>query len=133
MDNLTFTQEQKQQLKTNLLAIEQYIEQNVVPYLTGDVRIEFGGTHHDPRTGTPTAMYTLCVSKDKVRRCAGWNVYKHAYVGLECKFGPAVILEEIYPSDQYELLRNWQSLKQQLEQAVDKQRAVGAFIENFKV
>ena len=133
MDNLTFKQEQKQQLKTNVLAIEQYIEQNVVPYLTGDVRIEFGGTHHCPRTGTPTAMYKLCVSKDKERRSAGWNVYKDAYVGLECKFGPAVILEEIYPSDQYELLRNWQSLKQQLEQAVDKQRAVGAFIENFKV
>ena len=133
MNNVTFTQEQKQQLKTNVLAIEQYIEQNVVPYLTGDVRIEFGGTHHDPRTGTPTAMYTLCVSKDKKARLAGWNVYKDAYVGLECKFGPAVILEERYPSEQYDLLRNWQSLKQQLEQAVDKQRAVGAFIENFKV
>ena len=133
MDNVTFTTEQKQQLKTNVLAIEQYIEQNVVPYLTGDVHIEFGGTHHDPRTGTPTAMYTLCVSPEKKSRYAGWNVYKNAYVGLECKFGPAFILEERLPSDQYALLKNWQSLKQQLEQVVDKQRAVGAFIENFKV
>lgn len=133
MDNVTFTTEQKQQLKTNVLAIEQYIEQNVVPYLTGDVRIEFGGTHHCPRTGSPTAMYTLCVSPEKKSRYAGWNVYKNAYVGLECKFGPAFILEERLPSDQYALLKNWQSIKQQLEQAVDKQRAVGAFIENFKV
>ena len=133
MNNVTFTKEQKQQLKTNVLAIEQYIEQNVVPYLTGDVRIEFGGTHHCPRTGTPTAMYTLCVSPEKKSRYAGWNVYKNAYVGLECKFGPAFILEERLPSDQYALLKNWQSLKQQLEQVVDKQRTVGAFIENFKV
>ena len=133
MDNITFTKEQKQQLKTNVLAIEQYIEQNVVPYLTGDVCIEFGGAHHDPRTGTPTAMYTLCVSPEKKSRYAGWNVYKNAYVGLECKFGPAFILEERLPSDQYALLKNWQSLKQQLEQVVDKQRTVGAFIENFKV
>lgn len=133
MDNVTFTKEQKQQLKTNVLAIEQYIEENVVPYLTGDVRIEFGGTHHCPRTGSPTAMYTLCVSPEKKSRYAGWNVYKNAYVGLECKFGPAFILEERLPSDQYALLKNWQSLKQQLEQVVDKQRTVGAFIENFKV
>ena len=133
MDNVTFTQEQKQQLKQNVLAIEHYIEENVVPYLTGDVRIEFGGTHHCPRTGSPTAMYTLCVSPEKKSRYAGWNVYKNAYVGLECKFGPAFILEERLPSDQYALLKNWQSLKQQLEQVIDKQRAVGAFIENFKV
>ena len=133
MDNITFTAEQKQQLKTNVLAIEQYIEQNVVPYLTGDVRIEFGGIYHCPRTGSPTAMYTLCVSPEKKSRSAGWNVYKNAYVGLECKFGPAFILEERLPSDQYALLKNWQSLKQQLEQVVDKQRTVGAFIENFKV
>ena len=133
MDNITFTAEQKQQLKTNVLAIEQYIEQNVVPYLTGDVRIEFGGIYHCPRTGSPTAMYTLCVSPEKKSRYAGWNVYKNAYVGLECKFGPAFILEERLPSDQYALLKNWQSLKQQLEQVVDKQRTVGAFIENFKV
>ena len=133
MDNITFTAEQQQQLKTNVLAIEQYIEQNVVPYLTGDVRIEFGDIYHCPRTGSPTAMYTLCVSPEKKSRYAGWNVYKNAYVGLECKFGPAFILEERLPSDQYALLKNWQSLKQQLEQVVDKQRTVGAFIENFKV
>ena len=133
MDNITFTAEQKQQLKTNVLAIEQYIEQNVVPYLTGDVRIEFGGIYHCPRTGSPTAMYTLCVSPEKKSRYAGWNIYKNAYVGLECKFGPAFILEERLPSDQYALLKNWQSLKQQLEQVIDKQRTVGAFIENFKV
>ena len=133
MNDLTFTTEQKEQLKQNVLAIEHYIEQNVVPYLTGDVRIEFGGTHHCPRTGSPTAMYTLCVSPEKKSRYAGWNFYKNAYVGLECKFGPAFILEERLPSDQYALLKNWQSLKQQLEQVVDKQRTVGAFIENFKV
>ena len=133
MDNLTFTTEQKEQLKTNVRAIERYIEENVVPYITGDVRLEFGGTHHCPRTGTPTAMYTLCVSPEKKSRYAGWNVYKNAYVGLECKFGPAFILEERLPSDQYALLKNWQSLKQQLEQVVDKQRSDAAFIANFKV
>ena len=133
MNNVTFTKEQKQQLKTNVLAIEQYIEQNVVPYLTGDVRIEFGGIYHCPQTGSPTAMYTLCVSPEKKSRYAGWNVYKNAYVGLECKFGPAFILEERLPSDQYALLKNWQSLKQQLEQVIDKQRSDAAFIANFKV
>lgn len=80
MDNLTFTAEQKEQLKTNVLAIERYIEENVVPYITGDVRLEFGGIHHCPRTGTPTAMYTLCVSPEKKSRYAGWNVYKNAEV-----------------------------------------------------
>lgn len=78
-------------------------------------------------------MYTLCVSPEKKSRYAGWNVYKNAYVGLECKFGPAFILEEMLPSDQYALLKNWQSLKQQLEQVIDKQRTDAAFIANFKV
>ena len=133
MDNLTFTTEQKEQLKTNVLAIERYIEENVVPYITGDVRLEFGGTHHCPRTGTPTAMYTLCVSPEKKSRYAGWNVFKNAYVGLECKFGSAFILGETYSSEQYALLKNWQSLKQRLEQVIDKQRSDAAFIANFKV
>ena len=64
MNDLTFTAEQKEQLKNNVRAIERYIEENVVPYITGDVRLEFGGIHHCPRTGTPTAMYTLCVSPE---------------------------------------------------------------------
>lgn len=133
MDNLTFTVEQKEQLKTNVLAIERYIEENVVPYITGDVRLEFGGNYHDPRTGTRTGMYALCVSSEKQQRHAGWNVYKNAYVGLACKFGPAFILEERLPSEQYALLKNWQSLKQRLEEVVDKQRSDAAFIANFKV
>ena len=133
MDNITFTTEQKEQLKTNVRAIERYIEENIVPYITGDVRLEFGGIHHCPRTGTPTAMYTLCVSPEKKSRYAGWNVYKNAYVGLECKFGPAVILEETFSSEQYALLKNWQSLKQQLKNVIDQQRADAEFIANFKI
>ena len=133
MDNLTFTAEQKEQLKTNVLAIERYIEENVVPYITGTVSLEFGGDYRDPRTGTPTSQYTLCVSSEKERRYADWNVYKNAYVGLEKRFGPAFILEERLPSDQYALLKNWQSLKQKLESIVDKQRSDAAFIANFKV
>ena len=61
MDNITFTTEQKEQLKNNVRAIERYIEENVVPYITGDVRLEFGGIYHCPRTGSPTAMYTFYV------------------------------------------------------------------------
>ena len=133
MNDLTFTTEQKEQLKTNVRAIERYIEENVVPYITRDVRLEFGGIHHCPRTGTPTAMYTLCVSPEKKSRCAGWNVCKNAYVRLECKFGPAVILEETFSSEQYALLKNWQSLKQQLKNVIDKQRTDAEFIANFKV
>ena len=133
MDNLTFTSEQKEQLKNNVRAIERYIEENVVPYITGDVRLEFGGVYHCPRTGTPTAMYTLCVSPEKKSRYAGWSVCKNAYVGLECKFGSAFILEETFPSEQYALLKNWQSLKQQLKNVIDKQRSDAEFITNFKV
>ena len=132
MDNITFTTEQKEQLKTNVRAIERYIEENVVPYITGDVRLKFGDIYHCPRTGTPTAMYTLCVSPEKKSRYAGWNVYKNAYVGLECKFGPAFILEERLPYDQYALLKNWQSLKQQLEQVIDKQRTDAALSQTSK-
>lgn len=73
MDNLTFTTEQKEQLKNNVRAIERYIEENVVPYITGDVRLEFGGVYHCPRTGSPTAMYTLYVSPEKKSRYASLN------------------------------------------------------------
>ena len=64
MENITFTTEQKEQIKDNALAIERYIVENVVPRLAGDVRLEFGGTHHCPRTGTPTPMYVLVVKKN---------------------------------------------------------------------
>ena len=133
MDNLTFTNEQKEQLKTNVIAIERYIEENVVPYIKGTISLEFGGEHRDFRTGTPTSEYTLLVSNERQRRYAGWNIYKDAYVGLARMFGPAFILEERLPSDQYALLKNWKSLKQRLEEVVDKQRSDAAFIANFKV
>lgn len=44
MENITFTTEQKEQIKQNALAIERYIVENVVPRLTGDVCLGFGGT-----------------------------------------------------------------------------------------
>lgn len=133
MDNITFTTEQKEQLKNNVRAIERYIEENVVPYIKGDVHLEFGSKYRDHGTGIQTSEYILYISSEKWRYCAGWNVYKDVYVGLAKFFGPAVILEERLPSDQYALLREWSSLKQRLEHVVDKQRTDAAFIANFKV
>ena len=63
MENITFNQEQKEQIKQKALTIERYIVENVVPRLAGDVRLEFGGVHHCPRTGTPTPMYVLVIKK----------------------------------------------------------------------
>lgn len=40
MENITFTTEQKEQIKNNALAIERYIVEDVVPRLAGDVRLE---------------------------------------------------------------------------------------------
>ena len=42
MKNITFNQEQKEQIKQNALEIKRYIVENVVPRLAGDVRLEFG-------------------------------------------------------------------------------------------
>ena len=133
MENITFNQEQKEQIKSNALAIERYIVKNVVPRLAGDVRLEFGGTHHCPRTGTPTPMYVLVVTKEPDSFCAGWNKTQKAHVGLERAFGPAMILEERLTDDLYVLLQNWSSLKAQLEQIIVKQNAANAFINNFKI
>lgn len=51
MNNITFTQEQKEQIKQNALAIERYIVDNIVPRISSDIRLEFGGVHYCPRTG----------------------------------------------------------------------------------
>lgn len=48
MENITFTQEQKEQIKNNALAIERYIVKNVVPRLTDSIRLEFEGIHYGP-------------------------------------------------------------------------------------
>lgn len=69
MENITFTTEQKEQIKQNALAIEHYIVENVVPRLAGDVCLGFGGTHHDPRTGTPTPMYVLVIKPELSSFC----------------------------------------------------------------
>ncbi len=133
MENITFTTEQKEQIKQNALAIERYITENVVPRLAGDVRLEFGGIHHCPRTGTPTPMYVLVVKKESDYFCAGWNKTQKAYVGLVYKFGPAMILEERQTDALYALLQNWSSLKEELERAIKEQDAANAFINNFEV
>lgn len=80
MENITFTKEQKEQIKQNALAIERYIVENVVPRLAGDVRLEFGGTHHCPRTGATTPTYVLVVKKEPYYFCAGWNKTQEAAV-----------------------------------------------------
>ena len=133
MENITFTTEQKEQIKQNALAIERYITENVVPRLAGDVRLEFGGIHHCPRTGTPTPIYVLVVKKESDYFCAGWHTTQRAYVGLVYKFGPAMILEERQTDVLYALLQNWSSLKVELERTIKEQDAANAFINNFEV
>lgn len=103
------------------------------PRLAGDVRLEFGGTYHCPRTGTPTPMYVLVIKPELYDFCSGWNKYQKAHVGLEKGFGPAVIFEERYAGDLYVLLQNWSSLKTKIEQIIADQDAANAFINNFEI
>lgn len=133
MENITFTKEQKEQIKQNALAIEHYIVKNVVPRLAGDVRLEFGGTHHCPRTGTETPTYVLVVKKEPYYFCAGWNKTQEAHVGLVYGFGPAMVLEERLVDDLYALLKNWPYLKAKLEQIIADQDVANAFINNFEI
>ena len=133
MENITFTKEQKEQIKQNALAIERYIVENVVPRLAGDVRLEFGGTHQCPRTGAVTPMYVLVIKKELYYFCAGWNKTQEAHVGLVYGFGPAMVLEERQTDALYALLQNWSSLKTKIEQIIAKQDAANAFINNFEV
>jgi hypothetical protein len=133
MENITFTNAQKEQIKQNALAIERYIVENVVPRLAGDVRLEFGGTHHCPRTGTETPTYVLVVKKEPYYFCAGWNKTQEAHVGLVYGFGPAMVLEERQTDALYALLQNWSSLKIKIEQIIAKQDATNAFINNFEI
>lgn len=133
MENITFNKEQQEQIKSNALAIERYIVESIVPRLAGDVRLEFGGTHHCPRTGTPTPMYVLVVKKESDSFCAGWNKTQKAHVGLVYGFGPAMVLEERQTDALYALLQNWSSLKAELERAIREQDATNAFISNFEV
>lgn len=133
MGNITFTTEQKERIKQNVLAIEHYIVENVVPRLTSDIRIEFGGIHHCPRTGTPTPMHVLVIKKDIYPFCAGWNETQEAFVALETKFGRGCVLTTCYINDLYDLLQNWSLLKVELERAVKEQDAANAFINNFEV
>lgn len=133
MENITFTKEQKEQIKQNALAIEHYIVENVVPRLAGDVRLEFGGTHQCPRTGAVTPMYVLVIKKELYPFCAGWNKEQQAHVGLARAFGPAMILEERLADDLYALLKDWPSLKVKLERTIRDQDAANAFINNFEV
>ena len=133
MENITFTQKQKEQIKQNALAIESYIVENVVPRLAGDVRLEFGGTHQCPRTGATTPTYVLVVKKEPYYFCAGWNKTQEAHVGLVYRFGSAMILEERLAADLYALLKNWPYLKAKLEQIITEQDAANAFINNFEV
>ena len=133
MENITFTKEQKEQIKQNALAIERYIVENVVPRLAGDVRLEFGGTHQCPRTGATTPMYVLVVKKEPYHFCAGWNKTQEANVGLVYGFGPAMILEERQTDALYALLQNWSLLKVKLERVIREQDAANAFINNFEI
>ena len=133
MENITFTTEQKERIKQNVLAIEHYIVENVVPRLAGDIRLDFGGIHHCPRTGTPTPMHVLVIKKDIYPFCVGWNETQEAFVALETRFGRGYILTDCYIDDLYDLLQNWSSLKVELERAVKEQDAANAFINNFEV
>ena len=133
MENITFTKEQKEQIKQNALAIERYIVENIVPRLAGDVRLEFGGTHQCPRTGAVTPMYVLVIKKELYYFCAGWNKTQEAHVGLVYGFGPAMVLEERQTDALYALLQNWSLLKVKLERVIREQDVANAFINNFEV
>ena len=133
MENITFNQEQKEQIKQNALMIERYIIENVIPRISSDIRLEFGGIHYCPRTGTPTPMHVLVIKKEPYPFCAGWNETQEAFVALETKFGRGCVLTTCYIDDLYDLLQNWSSLKTKIEQIIANQDAANAFINNFQI
>ena len=133
MENITFNQKQQEQIKSNALAIERYIIENVIPRISSDIRLEFGGIHYCPRTGTPTPMHVLVIKKEPYPFCAGWNETQEAFVALETKFGRGCVLTTCYIDDLYDLLQNWSSLKTKIEQTIANQDAANAFINNFQI
>lgn len=133
MENLHFTYEEKQLLQKHVDDIKNYIITMIIPQLKGDLYIEFGGEHEDPRSGEKTSKYGLKIYKNPSFIMRGWNEDVEGQVGLRGGFGRLIELSYIHFEKQYALVKNWDIVKAKITEAIRKQEEESSFLKNFKV
>lgn len=133
MNNITFTQEQKEQIAQHIEEIKTFILENIVSNLKGNIRIDFGGEYRDPESGQTTAAYSLIIYKDTQPICSGWNAETDGNVCMCGGFGRYIEISSSHIDRKYALLKNWQYVKARIFEAMANQKTEDAFISNFKI
>lgn len=132
-------------MKKNLQTIVEFIDENVVPYISDTIIIEFGElVEEGHRIGAPKhPRYKVCVSNRTINDCFhmwGYDMYGKILPTADEKYKSryddiAFDYDGTYcESWAYELIVEWVSIKSQLMQIVEREKSKHvAVFENFQL
>jgi hypothetical protein len=131
--NMTFTDEQREQLIRNKQAIMDYIEREIFPFIDQEIRVEFGGTHTSIYTWNKTSNYKFIVAP-KNKTLTDYNSRKNYHIGILERFGAWENLEDKKsPYILLPLIDYWQDIKRELLFQKEQQARQRDRISNFEV
>lgn len=131
--NMTFTDEQREQLIKNKQAIMDYIEREILPFIDQEIRVEFGGMHTSVYNWNKTSNYNFIVAP-KNKPLTDYNSRKNYHIGILERFGTWENLEDKKsPYILLPLIDYWQDIKRELVFQKEQQARQRDRIKNFEV
>jgi hypothetical protein len=131
--NMTFTDNQIEQLIRNKQAIMDYIEREILPFIDQEIRVEFGGTHTSIYNWNKTSNYKFIVAP-KNKPLMDYNSRKNYHIGILERFGTWGNLEDKKsPYILLPLIDYWQNIKFSLHAQKQMQAEQRDRINNFEV
>ena len=133
--NMTFTDEQREQLIKNKQAIMDYIEREILPFIDQEIRVEFGGTHTSIYNWNKTSNYKFIVApKNKPLTDYNSKERKNYHIGILERFGTWENLEDKNsPYILLPLIDYWKDIKFSLHAHKQMQEEQRDRISNFEV
>ena len=135
-DNLVFTETDKERIRENIKSINQWIIDNVVPYLAEDERIyiDYGDKYQAPGSWDSTTDFHLAVY-GKENTIYGYSRKSTGYVGIGDKYGGIsdAILTVSSPYRLFPVIDNWTLIKNRLLREVEDRKTKRMEIYSFTV
>ncbi len=113
-ENIAYSEEEKQKIEENKMAICEWIMANIVPKISDNevLRVDFGGTYHAINGGS-TEKYHFHVY-GKTNRFYFHGFLGESNIGFAKQFGGYVPFEKTCTRDAHPIIDNWKMVKEEL-------------------
>ena len=136
-EDMTFSEQDKIQLKNNRDAICKWIKENILPRLSSDERIiiDFGDDYMGLRSYEKTKMFHFSVFGEENTFFTGGGTRTRGQIAIGFKYSTIETAFDCVesPYEIFPFIKNWKYLKKQLLEQVEKREKNKETIYSFEV